>query len=112
MTTTEKKEDWGRIFFFDDKYYRFALYIYDDDNETIYLSNVRVDSTMRKRGLGNEILVVAEEKAKEIESQVKFICLLCKDNSWIRKWYERHGYTFLSNDAKENGYVWLRKNIQ
>ena len=43
------------------------MYIYDDDVETIYLSNVYVDPIARGKNLGNKILKLADQDAKNME---------------------------------------------
>lgn len=46
--------------------YRFALYVYSDEPDIIYLSNVFVDKDSRGRGLGNGILQKAEIEARKM----------------------------------------------
>lgn len=45
------KTEWGivKIFSNEDNTIRFALYTYNDDNETIYLSNLFVNESLRKK---------------------------------------------------------------
>ncbi len=66
MTIKVEDKDWGTVYHMKEKYYKFALYVYNDDNNTVYLSNVKVSPVMRNRGLGNELLSVAEMWAKKI----------------------------------------------
>ena len=47
----EEITEFGKVFYYDYPNYHFALYIYDDDDETIYLSNVKVDAEARGKGL-------------------------------------------------------------
>ena len=60
----EEITDFGKVFYYDYPNYHFALYIYDDDDETIYLSNVKVDAEARGKGFGNKILEIAEAEAR------------------------------------------------
>ena len=83
MKTVErhKKTDFGDVWYVNavDGTYRFAVYKYDDDDETIYLSNVFVKEDSRRQGYGNEILTSAEDYAKRLK------------------------------DEEERGYMWMRK---
>ena len=87
--------------------FRFAIYRYDDDRETIYLSNVFVGKEHRKNGLGNIILNAADKVAKKLKANT--ICLKVKQDSFVHDWYGRHGYTNLSIDEEEPQYIWMKK---
>ena len=62
MKITKEKTNFGTIAYYVGKYFRFAMYIYDDDSESIYLSNVYVDPLARGNNLGNEILNLQNRK--------------------------------------------------
>jgi hypothetical protein len=47
MKVTTKNTDWGIVYYYNDKDYRFALYMYNDDPDSLYLSNVKVNQNMR-----------------------------------------------------------------
>ena len=81
----EEITEFGKVFYYDYQNYHFALYIYDDDDETIYLSNVKVDAEERGKGFGNKILEITEAEARK--RNVSIICLKCLITSWVHSWY-------------------------
>ena len=114
MKTVErhKKTDFGDVWYVNaiDGTYRFAIYKYDDDPNTIYLSNVFVKEESRRHGYGNEILKAAEDYAKKFD--VTAICLKVLSGSDVHRWYKRHGYEDLEKDEEERGYMWMRKMMK
>ena len=61
MNIKKETTDWGVIHYYKNDYCRFALYAYNDDKNTMYLSNVKVEQSARGRGLGNKILELADK---------------------------------------------------
>ena len=114
MKTVErhKKTDFGDVWYVNaaDGTYRFAVYKYDDDNDTIYLSNVFVKEDSRRQGYGNEILTSAEEYANRLGASV--ICLKVLSGTDVHRWYKRHGYEDLEKDEEERGYMWMKKELR
>ena len=114
MKTVErhKKTDFGDVWYVNavDGTYRFAVYKYDDDQETIYLSNVFVKEESRRQGYGNEILASAEDYARRLNASV--ICLKVLSGSDVHRWYKRHGYEDLEKDEEERGYMWMKKDLK
>lgn len=110
-----KKEEitsWGeRIYYSNqDNAIRFALYWYDDDETTLYFSNLFVDEKYRNKGIADKILGFVFEYAKK--HKYKDIILNVKRGSWMQKWYERKGFEYLADDEGEyKGNVWLKKNL-
>ena len=104
----EEITDFGKVFYYDYLNYHFALYIYDDDDETIYLSNVKVDAEARGKGFGNKILEIAEREARK--RNVSIICLKCLITSWVHTWHKKHGFEDLSLDVDED-YIWMKKEL-
>ena len=104
----EEITEFGKVFYYDFPNYHFALYIYDDDDETIYLSNVKVDAEARGKGFGNKILEIAEREARK--RNVSIICLKCLITSWVHNWYKKHGFEDLSLDVDED-YIWMKKEL-
>lgn len=112
ITTKHEKTDFGDVWHILSEpqgIFRFAIYRYNDDKETIYLSNVFVDEEHREQGLGNSILNAADNIAKKLNA--KTICLKVKRNSFVHEWYGRHGYSDLSVDEEEPQFIWMIKNI-
>lgn len=103
-----KKEitNWGVIHYYKNSYCRFALYAYDDDESTIYLSNVKVKKSERGQGIGNKILKFANKEAKK--HNYRAICLKVLKSSWMHNWYARHGYRDLSYDEENDDYIWMK----
>jgi predicted GNAT family acetyltransferase len=114
MKTVErhKKTDFGDVWYVNaaDGTYRFAVYKYDDDDDTIYLSNVFVKEDSRRQGYGNEILASAEDYANRLGASV--ICLKVLSGSDVHRWYKRHGYEDLEKDEEERGYMWMKKELK
>lgn len=86
---------------------RFALYTYKDDPGVLYLSNVFVDEVSRNQGFGTRILRAAEEVAKTMGATT--IGLKVQRDSPANAWYRKYGFGYV---ASENGYDWLKKNIE
>ena len=114
VSTSYEKTDFGEVWYMtsDPKgifIFRFAIYRYDDDRDTIYLSNVFVSEEHRKQGLGNTILNAADEVAKNLKANA--ICLKVLQDSFVHDWYERNGYADLSIDEEEPEYIWMSKSV-
>lgn len=88
--------------------YRFALYVYSDEPEIIYLSNVFVDKDSRGKGLGNDILRKAEVEARKMGGA--YLRLKCLSTAWVHEWYEKHSYSDLCAD-KNVRYFWMEKKL-
>lgn len=108
MRITKETTNWGIIYNYKDKRYRYSLYTYNDRKITIYLSNVRVKLFSRCRGNGNRILELAEKEAHKLGYSK--ICLKVLYASWKRQWCQRHGYRFLCFD-KDYAYAWMIKSL-
>ena len=90
--------------------FRFAIYRYDDDKKTIYLSNVFVDEEHRREGFGNSILNVADKIAKKMNADS--ICLKVKRESFVHEWYKRYGYSDLCVDDEDKEFMWMVKRFK
>lgn len=109
MNITKEKTDFGTTILYTGKYSSFAMYIYDDDVETIYLSNVYVDPIARGKNLGNKILKLADQDAKKYGVNTIFLNVL-KD-SWAHNWYERHGFSDYCDNGVDKRYVRMVKHV-
>ena len=112
VAAKHEKTDFGDVWYMPSvpkDIFRFAIYRYNDDKETIYLSNVLVDKDHRKQGLGNNILNIADKVAKKLKANT--ICLKVKQNTFVHEWYGRHGYSDLSVDEEEPQFIWMTKNM-
>lgn len=109
MTNIEqKKTEWGIVYIYRGDNYRFSLYVYNDDMKTMYLSSVRVNPTVRKKGIGNYILDIAENEAKKYGADN--ILLIVSKSSWVHDWYKRRGFADFMID-KHKDYIWMQKQI-
>lgn len=112
VITKHEKTDFGDVWYMSsvpEDIFRFAIYRYDDDKNTVYLSNVFVDKAYRNQGLGNTILNAADKAAKKLKANA--ICLKVLQDSFVHDWYERNGYSDLSVDEEEPEYIWMSKSV-
>lgn len=109
LITYSDKTEWGIIYYYYGENFRFALYLYDDDKDTIYLANLDVYKNSQHQGIGNKVLNFAIEES--IRFKVKSILLKCLKTSWVYEWYLRHGFKYHSLD-KDSRYVWLEYIIK
>ena len=105
--TTVKNTAWGKVCFIEEEAYRFAVYTYNDDPSSIYLSNLYVSENERGKGLGNQILKMTEKIGREMGREE--IYLQVKIGSFAHKWYSRHGY--IDFEPMKNGNMWMKKDI-
>ena len=108
-TVRTTNTDWGMQYFYCGYGYNFALYVYNDDVKTMYLSNVFVFYFERKQGIGNKILLIAETEARKHNADT--ICLQVLKSSWMHDWYKRHGYFDFREDEEDNEYIWMKHHI-
>ena len=110
-TTKEKITNFGKVWYFTDEenVSRFALYMYNDEPQNFYLSNIYVDVKYRQSGRGNYVLEKATEIAKKHNAEN--IMLKVLSNSFMHKWYKRNGFKDLIYDEEESEYIWMIKKI-
>ena len=112
ITTKYVKTDFGEVWHITSEpkgIFRFVIYRYDDDRETVYLSNVFVGKKCRQKGLGTIILNTADKVTKKLKANT--ICLKVKQDSFVHDWYGRHGYIDLSVDNEEHQFIWMSKSV-
>jgi N-acetylglutamate synthase-like GNAT family acetyltransferase len=64
----------------------------EDDNPAVaYLSGVSVCESSRHMGLGNELLELSKQHAREMGA--KMLCLWAYPEQWVVDWYKRRGFT-------------------
>ena len=66
------------------------LSIYNQTPNVAFLSTLIVDENNRNTGVGNQLLLLAEEVSKT--NNCDTITLYVEPNSWMQKWYERKGF--------------------
>ena len=109
MKISTENTDWGIVYYYNDKDYRFALYMYNDDTDSLYLSNVKVNQNMRGQGIGNKILNLVDEEAKKFN--VSTIYLKVLEQEWMHNWYSKHGYSDFCYDEEDQNYIWMKKQV-
>lgn len=109
MNITKEITDWGIIYYYNSYFYRFALYDYNDDKNTMYLSNVKVKQSVRGYGLGNKILELVDKEAKKYNYTVIYLKVL--KSSWVHDWYANYGYSDLCYDSEDINYVWMKHTL-
>ena len=109
FTITENKTDFGKVFHYRGEGCKFALYFYDDDRQTMYLSNLYVNRLLRGHGIGNRLLKDIQEEAVNLGA--KELRLKCLRVLWVHSWYERNGFVDFPININED-YVWMYKQLK
>ena len=104
-----EKTAWGIIYYYKNTKCSFALYMYDDDKKSLYLSNVSVSDTERGKGIGNEILEFVYNQANKRDVDSLYLFVL--ENSWMHEWYKRKGFVDHSY-TDDPRYVWMVKEMK
>ena len=108
FTITENKTDFGKVFHYRGDGCKFALYFYDDDRQTMYLSNLYVNRLLRGHGVGNRLLKDIQDEAVNLGA--KELRLKCLSALWVHCWYERNGFVDFPISINED-YVWMYKQL-
>lgn len=91
---------------------KIVLYTYNDNPEILYIANLSVDANMRNKGIGTQLLSIAEDVADQMS--IKTIILFVEKNTWMQKWYNKLGYKklkiFSENPPLENA-IWMKKDL-
>ena len=103
----EETTIFGKVWYMNNSNFKFAIYIYDDDPKTIYLSNVFVNENSRKQGYGNKILDFVDGMAEGFVANT--IILKANKQDFVHNWYKRHGYVDYEEDFDD--YIWMKKTI-
>jgi GNAT superfamily N-acetyltransferase len=83
-------------------------YWYCDDEDTVYFDWLSVNESVRKQGIGNELLSLHEEIGKQLGANISF--LFVERDSWLQDWYQRKGYVFYSD--RNLSEIWMTKNLK
>lgn len=74
-----------------------------DGTSALYLSGIVVDSSARGRGVGEYIIGWSAAAARN--RRCSFVRLDCHaDNTWLCRYYERHGFVLQSRIEQHPGY--------
>lgn len=84
-------------------------YIFDDQKERIFLSELSVCESERRNGIG----LLLQEAREDIgrENGCTESMLWATKGSWQKEWYERRGYEYSSEYEKYNA-EWMLKKIE
>ena len=112
VNVKKEKTDFGYVWRMTDSEsrYRFAMYIYKDDIETMYLSNVYVEPKYRGKGFGKVILELASNFALKQNASTLF--LMTKQDSIAHDLYKKFGYSDFGPVENRKGYVWMKKVLK
>ena len=78
--------------------------------EVVTIANLQVDSRVRGKGRGRELLQFCEKMARQ--KMFDKIHLKAQSGSWMMKWYIREGYEpFSEDDSTGVMYTWLEKDL-
>lgn len=79
------------------------IYWYEDDDDSIYISSLRVDPKYRGMGIASELIKACEDATDRTNSY-----LWVEEGSWMQEWYKRIGYQYYQQHERP-GFVWMRK---
>jgi GNAT superfamily N-acetyltransferase len=85
------------------------VYVYKDEEDSIYLDWLSVHESMTKKGLGTSIQEIREDWGRI--RGYKYSKLWVKRDSWQQKWYERRGYVFFREKHESKTHIWMVKNL-
>lgn len=95
---------WIRKYSFENS--SFCLYAYNDDSDSIFLSNLEVNNDFRNNGIGNFMLDLAvNHLAPNLGRTKLYLCV--DEKSWMFDWYKRKGFKFVGKNYERDGYVWV-----
>ena len=83
------------------------LSIQNDFPSVAYLTDVVVYKKARRCGLGNVLLRIAIQQAKEMGANT--LCLYSVPDRWVVEWYKRNG--FVEYDVYTDGTIGMALNL-
>lgn len=84
-----------------------AVYVYLDDNQSAYISNLSVLEDARNNGLGTEMLNYLVKFCKYNKFRQVFLRVI--DNSWMHGWYKRNDFYDWYDDTECSEFVWMKR---
>lgn len=110
----DHKENDGEIsrYYFDvpECFAHFCLYVYNDEKDVVYLSNLKIDSDHRSHGYGSKLL---KDMMSNLHNYSTFeqICIEVDNNKkWLIEWYKHFNFKYIE-DSQREGYIWLCKSL-
>lgn len=86
---------------------RFSFYLYKDEPNVLYLSNVFVNEEYRNKGIGTEILKIADKVSTYLKCNS--IRLKTENGSNAESLYRKNGYKTLKEEGNQ---IWLEKQAK
>jgi len=87
-----------------------SAYIFNDNDEALYIEGLSVNECIRKRKMGTILLDMYEILA--IEMKRRYILLFVQKGSWVEEWYLRRGFVYHSDYIDMPGHIWMQKQIK
>ena len=86
-----------------------AVYVYLDDPQSAYISNLSVLEDARNKGLGTEMLNYLVKFCKYNKFRQVFLRVI--DDSWMHEWYRRNDFYDWYDDKECSEFVWMKRII-
>lgn len=86
------------------------IYVYDDNSNRAYFSNIFVSNEYRGYGFGNLILETLEKVATQFG--YKSFLLQVQKKTDTHQWYKRKGYMDYYPNMQDNSYIWMKKTLK
>ena len=86
------------------------IYWYKDDDSTVYLNDLHVDRSFRRKGIGTKLQDLREEIGYLMGAKTS--CLSVDSRSWMYEWYIRKGYQYYADREDRKGFVWMQKLLK
>jgi len=82
----------------------FARTYWFNDNDHIYFDWLSIDEVNRNNGIATKLLNAHIDISKQLGVNSY---LWVEDNTWIKDWYIRNGYTYHSKHQTEPNSIWM-----
>ena len=86
-----------------------AVYVYLDDKQSAYISNLSVFEDARNKGLGTEMLNYLIKFCQY--NKYKQVFLRVINDSWMHEWYKRNGFYDWYDDNEYSEFIWMKRII-
>lgn len=85
-----------------------SIYWYFDEPKSLYIDMISVSEESQQKGLGNFLLKTLEQICV-VDLSAETISLWVFKDTWMKNWYDRHGYKEMELNDSEPGTVWMEK---
>ena len=109
INTDNSKDNITSVYIMEERGKSFCmLSYYEREKHIMSFSNLDVSNNFRNMGYGDDLLNFAIEYAKNHGCEYLYLFTIDKD-SWITKWYKRHGFIAYKEENTEC-YLYLKIN--